>query len=70
VSGKQPAANVTKASNPGFIEPELSTSGDKVPSGARWIREIEFNGYPVQLHLGDATVKVSLPPTSTRAAVR
>ena len=58
---KQPAANGTKAPCPGFIEPELSTSLDNVPSGARWIREIQFNGYPAQVHLRDAAVKVFTP---------
>src|SRR5437660_4861047 len=33
-------------------------SVDKVPSGARWIHEIKFDGYRVQVHLRDAVVKV------------
>jgi hypothetical protein len=28
-----------------FIEPALATSIDKVPTGERWIHEIEFDGY-------------------------
>ena len=51
----------TKAPCPGFIEPELSTPLDNVPSGARWIREIQFNGYPAEGHLRDAAVKVFTP---------
>ena len=47
-----------KAPFPGFIEPELATSVDSVPSGERWIHEIKFDGYRVQIHLRDATVKV------------
>jgi len=36
----------------------LATSVDKVPSGERWIHEIKFDGYRVQVHLKDAVVKV------------
>ena len=55
---KKPAAIGVKAPFPGFIEPELATSIDKVPSGDRWIHEIKFDGYRVQVHLRDAAVKV------------
>ena len=55
---KNPAAIGVKAPYPGFIEPELATSVDRVPSGARWIHEIKFDGYRVQVHLRDAAVKV------------
>src|SRR5258707_1221390 len=55
---KKPAAIGVKAPYPGFIEPELATSVDRVPSGARWIHEIKFDGYRVQVHLRDAVVKV------------
>src|SRR5438874_11445449 len=47
-----------KAPFPSFVEPELATSVDRVPSGARWIHEIKFDGYRVQVHLRDAAVKV------------
>src|SRR5437762_8431886 len=47
-----------KALFPGFIEPALATSIDTVPNGARWIHEIKFDGYRVQVHLRDAAVKV------------
>jgi ATP-dependent DNA ligase len=47
-----------KASYPGFIEPALATSIEKVPSGERWVHEIKFDGYRVQVHLRDAAVKV------------
>jgi ATP-dependent DNA ligase len=36
----------------------LATSVDKVPSGQRWIHEVKFDGYRVQVHLRDAVVKV------------
>ena len=55
---KKPEPIGVKASFPGFIEPELATSIEKVPSGERWIHEIKFDGYRVQVHLRDAAVKV------------
>jgi bifunctional non-homologous end joining protein LigD len=55
---KKPAAIGTKAAYPGFIEPALATSIEKVPAGERWIHEIKFDGYRVQVHLRDAAVKV------------
>src|ERR1700687_1847688 len=47
----KPPHGSTKATYPGFIEPALATAIDKVPSGERWIHEIKFDGYRVQLHL-------------------
>src|SRR4030081_130300 len=55
---KKPAAIGVKAPFPGFIEPALATAIDKVPSGERWIHEVKFDGYRVQVHLKDAAVKV------------
>jgi bifunctional non-homologous end joining protein LigD len=55
---KKPAAIGIKAPYPGFIEPALATSIDKVPSGERWIHEIKFDGYRVQVHLANNGVKV------------
>jgi hypothetical protein len=48
---KKPAAIGVKALFPGFIEPALATSIEKVPSGERWSHEIKFDGYRVQVHL-------------------
>jgi bifunctional non-homologous end joining protein LigD len=36
----------------------LATSVEKVPSGKRWVHEIKFDGYRVQVHLRDAAVKI------------
>jgi bifunctional non-homologous end joining protein LigD len=47
-----------KAPFPGFVEPALASSIHKVPSGERWIHEIKFDGYRVQVHLANTTVKV------------
>jgi bifunctional non-homologous end joining protein LigD len=55
---KRPAAIGTKAPFPGFIEPALATSVDKTPSGDRWIHEIKFDGYRVQVHLANTEIKV------------
>jgi bifunctional non-homologous end joining protein LigD len=57
---KKPAAIGVKAPLD-FIEPELATSIDKVPSGECWIHETKFDGYRVQADLRDATVKLFLP---------
>jgi hypothetical protein len=40
---KAPAGDV-KANYPGFIEPVLASSIEKVPAGERWIHEIKFDG--------------------------
>jgi bifunctional non-homologous end joining protein LigD len=55
---KKPAAIGTKASFPGFVEPALASSIAKVPTGDRWIHEIKFDGYRVQVHLANTEVKV------------
>jgi bifunctional non-homologous end joining protein LigD len=55
---KKPAAVGFKAPYPGFVEPALARSVDKVPAGERWVHEIKFDGYRVQVHLRDAAVKV------------
>ena len=47
-----------KAVWPGFIEPALASSIDRVPDGSRWIHEIKFDGYRVQVHLQKGDVKV------------
>ena len=55
---KKPAAIGVKAPFPGFVAPALATSTDKVPSGERWLHEIKFDGYRVQVHLANEAVKV------------
>ena len=54
---ERPAIGV-KAIYPGFIEPALASSVERVPSGERWVHEIKFDGYRVQVHIKDAAVKV------------
>src|SRR6187551_2584877 len=55
---KKPAAIGIKAKFPGFIEPALATSIEKVPAGDRWLHEIKFDGYRVQVHLVNEAVRV------------
>lgn len=55
---KKPAAIGVKAAFPGFVEPALASSIEKVPAGERWIHEIKFDGYRVQLHLANEAVRV------------
>jgi bifunctional non-homologous end joining protein LigD len=55
---KKPTAIGVKAPFPGFIEPSLASSIEKVPSGARWIHEIKFDGYRVQIHLANEAVTI------------
>jgi bifunctional non-homologous end joining protein LigD len=55
---KKPAVIGLRAPLPGFIEPALATSIAKVPAGERWIHEIKFDGYRVQLHLANEGVKI------------
>src|SRR6478736_1937426 len=55
---KKPAAIGSKAPFPGFIEPALATSIERLPSGGRWIHEIKFDGYRVQVHLANEAIKV------------
>lgn len=56
--GKPPAIGL-KAPYPGFIEPALATAIEKVPSGrSRWLHEIKFDGYRVQVHLINEAIKV------------
>jgi bifunctional non-homologous end joining protein LigD len=54
---KPPSVGV-KAPYLGFVEPALASSIAKVPAGDRWIREIKFDGYRVQVHLASEEVKV------------
>jgi bifunctional non-homologous end joining protein LigD len=55
---RKPEAIGLKASLPGFVEPALASSIEKVPSGARWIHEIKFDGYRVQVHLANEAAKI------------
>jgi bifunctional non-homologous end joining protein LigD len=55
---RKPASIGVKARLPGFIEPALASSTAKVPAGERWIHEIKFDGYRVQLRLAHENVQI------------
>jgi bifunctional non-homologous end joining protein LigD len=55
---KKPAAIGIKAHYPGFVPPALATAIDAVPRGERWVHEIKFDGYRVQVHVLNGAVKV------------
>jgi bifunctional non-homologous end joining protein LigD len=55
---RKPEAIGSKAPYPGFVAPALATTVEKVPSGERWIHEIKFDGYRVQVHVKDVDIKV------------
>jgi bifunctional non-homologous end joining protein LigD len=54
----KPPPGATKAPYPGFIEPALASSIERVPSGERWVHEIKFDGYRVQLHIANEGIRV------------
>jgi bifunctional non-homologous end joining protein LigD len=54
----KPPAGGIKTNYPGFVAPALATLIVKVPSGERWIHEIKFDGYRVQVHLANSAVIV------------
>ena len=57
--GKRKSSAIgVKALFPGFVEPALASSIERVPSGQRWIHEIKFDGYRVQVHLANEAVTV------------
>ncbi|UPJ73524.1 non-homologous end-joining DNA ligase [Bradyrhizobium sp. 187] len=55
---RKPSDIGVKAPFPDFVEPALASSIERVPSGSRWIHEIKFDGYRVQVHLHNEAVKV------------
>ncbi|GIQ75573.1 non-homologous end-joining DNA ligase [Bradyrhizobium sp. RD5-C2] len=55
---RKPETIGVKALFPGFIAPALASPIEKVPGGSRWIHEIKFDGYRVQVHLAHEEVKI------------
>src|SRR5437667_347548 len=51
-------AKTAQDPSPGSVDPALATSIAKVPAGDRWIHEINFDGYRVQLHIHNDAIKV------------
>jgi bifunctional non-homologous end joining protein LigD len=54
----KPLALGVKTAFPGFIPPALATRIEKVPAGDRWVHEIKFDGYRVQLHIANDDIKL------------
>jgi bifunctional non-homologous end joining protein LigD len=42
---------VKGAPMPSYIEPCLATLAERPPAGERWVHEIKFDGYRLQLHV-------------------
>lgn len=47
-----------KAPLPAFVEPALATLASKAPAGDRWIHEIKFDGYRLQVRIDAGRVKL------------
>jgi hypothetical protein len=62
---RKPAVLGVKAPYPGFIEPALATEIERVPTGTRWIHEIKFDGYRVQVYLANEAIRFSPAAAST-----
>ena len=43
---------------PGFIKPQLATLKAKAPVGSKWIHEIKYDGYRLQIHINAGRKKV------------
>ncbi len=43
---------------PGFIKPQLATLQPKAQRGDKWLHEIKFDGYRVQVHIKNGNKKV------------
>ena len=41
----------SKIEMPGFIRPQLATLKTKAPKGEKWLHEIKFDGYRVQVNI-------------------
>jgi len=61
----KPPAGSVKANYTGFIAPALATSITKGPSGDRWIHEVKFDGYRVQVHIVNEAVRIFHPARVT-----
>ena len=51
-------AKKIKSKLPDFIEPQLATLSDAMPTGSSWVHEVKFDGYRVQAHIENGAVKM------------
>jgi bifunctional non-homologous end joining protein LigD len=58
VQRRKPEKLGTKAPLPALIEPALASRVERAPEGARWIHEIKFDGYRVQVRIANNEVKI------------
>jgi bifunctional non-homologous end joining protein LigD len=49
---------IPSADMPGFIAPQLATLRTKAPVGEKWVHEIKYDGYRVQIHLNRGRVTI------------
>jgi bifunctional non-homologous end joining protein LigD len=50
-------AGARPAPQPDFVEPCLATLRSHAPPGAEWVHEIKYDGYRLQIHIGDGRVR-------------
>jgi bifunctional non-homologous end joining protein LigD len=55
---RKPTGIGIKAPVPDFVRPVLATAVDKVPGSDRWLHEIKFDGYRVQLNISVGAIRV------------
>ena len=56
---KKPShAAAIKTAPPAFIAPCLATLAKVPPSGPNWLHEVKFDGYRLQVHIGDGAVRL------------
>jgi bifunctional non-homologous end joining protein LigD len=58
ISAQESNSEWREGALPRIRRPALATWIDKVPSDDRWIHEIKFDGYRVQLHIHNDAIKV------------
>lgn len=55
---KEKDAEVRPAAFVGFVEPQLATLAEKVPAGERWVHELKFDGYRIQVRARRGSVQL------------
>jgi bifunctional non-homologous end joining protein LigD len=53
---KKPVRRRPKAGPPRFIEPQLATAVEAVPTSGHWLTELKFDGYRILVHVDGETV--------------
>jgi bifunctional non-homologous end joining protein LigD len=58
VSAKKASGDRHQGRVPRLHRTSVSDLIDRVPSGGRWVHEIKFDGYRVQVHLANNDIKI------------